>query len=321
MEEPGSQKEICVIKYRGLISLKDFSQDEINEILDRADYWSQDAHFRISNNIRVLDNPIVCNLFFESSTRTRFSFEVAAKKLGFHLLNFEPNTSSTQKGETVYDTLRTLEAMGVNIAVIRTKEENLLNNFAPQFSMAFINAGAGISEHPSQGLLDLLTIRQHFGRIDGLKVAIIGDIEYSRVAKSNIIALSKFNAQVLLAGPSNLMPKSSELYPEAKICDIDEAIKEADIVMMLRVQRERHPRKADFDWDTEQGRKKYFLENGLTRSRFNRMQKHAVIMHPAPFNRGIEIDGDLVEDPKSLIFKQVRNGVAVRMALLERACN
>jgi len=308
-------------KYRGLLSLNDLELPEIEQILDRGDYWSEEANFRITYNSKVIDNPIVCNLFFESSTRTRFSFEVAAKKLGYHVLNFEANTSSTQKGETIYDTMRTLEAMGVNMAIIRTREETLLQDLAPKFNMAFINAGAGSNEHPSQGLLDILTMRQRFGSLKDLKVAIIGDIKYSRVANSNIIALKKFGAKILLAGPDGLLPETHSplLCEHTKIVTVDEAVKEADVVMMLRVQRERHPRKDDFDWDTAEGRKKYFLEYGLTRSRFNRMQDHAVIMHPAPFNRGIEIDDELVEHPRSLIFRQVRNGVAIRMAILERA--
>lgn len=307
------------MKTKDLITLKDTSLDEINEILDRGDYWSQDANFRITNSSKVIDNPLVCNLFFENSTRTRFSFEVAAKKLGYHLINFEPSSSSTAKGETTYDTLRTLEAMGVNIAIVRTKEEDLLSEFAPKLSTTFINAGAGANEHPTQGLLDMLTIRQHFGQIEGLKVAIIGDVKYSRVANSNIVGLNKFGAEVLIAGPETLLPEPDQLEKNSKIVSIDEAVNGADVVMMLRVQRERHPRRADFSWDTEEGRNAYFQEYGLTKERFQKASPHAIIMHPAPFNRGVEIDGDLVEDERSHIFKQVKNGVAIRMAILERA--
>lgn len=307
------------MKTKDLITLKDTSLDEINEILDRGDYWSQDANFRITNSSKVIDNPLVCNLFFENSTRTRFSFEVAAKKLGYHLINFEPSSSSTAKGETTYDTLRTLEAMGVNIAIVRTKEEDLLSEFAPKLSTTFINAGAGANEHPTQGLLDMLTIRQHFGQIEGLKVAIIGDVKYSRVANSNIVGLNKFGAEVLIAGPETLLPEPDQLEKNSKIVSIDEAVNGADVVMMLRVQRERHPRRADFSWDTEEGRNAYFQEYGLTKERFSKASPHAIIMHPAPFNRGVEIDGDLVEDERSHIFKQVKNGVAIRMAILERA--
>ena len=308
-------------KRKDLITLKDLPVEEITALLDRGNYWSQKENFRISYNTKVIDNPMVCNLFFESSTRTRFSFEVAAQKLGYHILNFDPNSSSTTKGETVYDTLRTLESMGVNCAIIRTKEENMLQEIAPKLDLAVINAGAGAHEHPTQGLLDLLTIRQHFGKITGLKVAIIGDVRYSRVANSNIVALGKYGTEVLIAGPEELLPPDGAkgLGEHCSLRTVDEAIQEADVVMMLRVQRERHPRKDDFEWLTKEGRPQYFEKYGLTKERFHNMQDHAIIMHPAPFNRDVEIDGELVEDPRSMIFKQVQNGVAVRMAILERA--
>ena len=306
---------------KDLILLSDLNTDDIDSILDRGQYWSEQNNFRISNTVKVIDNPLICNLFFESSTRTRFSFEVAAKKLGYHILNFEPSTSSTQKGETMYDTLKTLEAMGVNVAIIRTKEENILHEVAPKLNLGIINAGAGANEHPTQALLDLLTIRQNFNKIAGLKIAIIGDIRYSRVANSNLIAHTKYGNEIMVAGPEFLLPEpDSELMtPNVRITSVDEAITEADVVIMLRVQRERHPRKSDFDWDTSDGKNSYFQQYGLTLERFKKMKKDSIIMHPAPFNRGIEIADEVVEDPKSMIFKQVRNGVAVRMALLERA--
>jgi len=304
---------------RDLISLNDFTCEEIDALLDRGEYWSEKANFRITNLSRVIDNPIVCNLFFESSTRTRFSFEVASRKLGYHVLNFDPDKSSTQKGETIYDTLRTLESMGANIAIIRTTEENLLQEVAPSLSMSIINAGAGANEHPTQGLLDLLTIRQQFNTIAGLKVAIIGDVKYSRVANSNMIALSKYNAEILLAGPQSLLPEHLMTMPNVQFTSVDQAVAEADVIMMLRVQRERHPLKQNFDWASEEGRRAYLEEFGLTAKRFAQAKPHAVIMHPAPFNRDVEIESSLIEDPRSLIFKQVHNGVAIRMAVLERA--
>ena len=306
---------------KDLILLSDLDTRDIDSILDRGQYWSEENNFRISNTAKVIDNPLVCNLFFESSTRTRFSFEVAAKKLGYHILNFEPSTSSTQKGETMYDTLKTLEAMGVNIAIIRTKEENILHEVAPKLDLGIINAGAGANEHPTQALLDLLTIRQHFGKISGLKIAIVGDIKYSRVANSNMIAHTKYGNEIMVAGPDFLLPEKDSplMTSNVRACSVDEAVQEADVVMMLRVQRERHPRKSDFDWDTQNGQNSYFSQYGLTNERFQTMKKDSIIMHPAPFNRGIEIADEVVEDEKSMIFKQVRNGVAIRMALLERA--
>lgn len=308
-------------KRKDLITLKELSIEDIDALLDRGDYWSSAENFRISYNTKVIDNPIVCNLFFESSTRTRFSFEVAAKKLGYHILNFDPSSSSTTKGETVYDTLKTLESMGVNCAIIRTKEENMLQEVAPKLNLAVVNAGAGAYEHPTQGLLDLLTIRQHFGKIRDLKVAIIGDVRYSRVANSNIVALGKYGTEVLIAGPEELLPSdgAKSLGDHCSLRTVDQAIKEADVVMMLRVQRERHPRKDDFKWMTKEGRPQYFEKYGLTKERFNRMKEHAIILHPAPFNRDVEIDGELVESSSSMIFRQVKNGVAIRMAVLERA--
>jgi aspartate carbamoyltransferase catalytic subunit len=308
---------------KDLILLSELSVDQIDSILDRGQYWSEENNFRISNTAKVIDNPLVCNLFFESSTRTRFSFEVAAKKLGYHILNFEPSTASTQKGETMYDTLKTLESMGVNVAIIRTKEENILHEVAPKLGLGIINAGAGANEHPTQALLDLLTVRQHFNKIFGLKIAIIGDIKYSRVANSNMIAHTKYGNEILIAGPDFLLPDASSalMTNNVRKCSVDEAILEADVVMMLRVQRERHPRKSDFDWDNPDGQNSYFNQYGLTLERFKKMKPNSIIMHPAPFNRGIEIADEIVEDPKSMIFKQVRNGVAVRMALLERALN
>lgn len=298
---------------KDLILLKDLSREEIIQILDRGDYWADNPNSRISNAPRSVDNPIICNLFFEPSTRTRFSFEVAAKKLGYHVLNFDPKASSTEKGETLYDTLKTFEAMGVAATIIRTSEENILQEVAPQVQVSVINAGAGANEHPTQALLDLLTMRQHFGKIEGLKVAIVGDIKHSRVANSNIVGLGKFGATVMLAGPAAWLPSSNSdlLGKHVSIADVDEAMASADVVMMLRVQKERHTLSSQYD--------NYLEEYGLNKKRFNMMQDHAIIMHPAPFNRGIEIDGDLVENPRSMIYKQVNNGVAVRMAVLERS--
>jgi aspartate carbamoyltransferase catalytic subunit len=294
-----------------LLSLRELNFEDINAVLDRADYWAEKSHSRISHIPRVFDNPIICNLFFESSTRTRFSFEVAAKRLGYHVLNFHPQSSSTQKGETVYDTLKTLEAMGIKVAIIRTAEEDLLQEIAPRMNLAVINAGAGANEHPTQGLLDLLTIRQHFGHVESLKIAIIGDIKHSRVANSNMVALERFGAKVLLSGPQAWMPPGS-LPRNTKIVNIDEAVKEADVVMLLRVQRERHR-------NEENGEQDYLTHYGLSKERARQMKDHAVIMHPAPFNRGVEIDDSLIESERSLIYRQVANGVAVRMAVLERA--
>lgn len=303
--------EMNIQKATDLITLTDLSTEDIDIILDRGDHWADFNNSKISALPQKFNNPIVSNLFFEPSTRTRCSFEVAAKKLGFYVLNFDNKASSTQKGETLYDTLRTLEAMNVQVAVIRTSEETVLTDIATKVDLSIINAGAGSNEHPTQALLDLLTMRQHFGKLRGLKVAIIGDIKYSRVARSNILALEKYGAEVLLAGPDVLMPEE-DMGSHTKKLSADEAASEADVVMMLRLQKERHKERIT---DTSS----YFQDFGLTKERFSKMQEHAVIMHPAPFNRGIEIADEFIEHPRSLIYKQVSNGVAIRMAILERA--
>lgn len=304
-----------LVKRMHLLGIKDLSKEEINKLLDRADQW---AYANAKSIGMPLQNAVICNLFFEASTRTRFSFEVAAKKLGSHVLNFYPNSSSTQKGESLYDTLKTLEAMGTDVAIIRQSDGGILEELAPKVGLSIINAGDGANEHPTQALLDTLTIRQHFGRVDGLKVAIIGDISHSRVANSNMLALDKLGAEVLFSGPEALMPEPSKLSANAKIVSPDEAIAEADVVMMLRIQFERHAS------PTSEAKIKGHFENylekyGLSTQRAKLMKDHAMIMHPAPFNRGVEIDGSLVEGEKSLIYKQVSNGVCVRMAVLERA--
>lgn len=302
-----------------LLGIKGLSKDELFAILDRADHWARinenpNEEYKFLPVSSPLKSSVICNLFFEPSTRTRFSFEVAAKKLGSHVLNFNPSSSSTQKGETLYDTIKTLEAMGTNVAIIRHPDGHILQEIAPKFDdLAIINAGDGTHEHPTQCLLDLQTIRQEFGHIEGLKVAIIGDIEHSRVARSNMYALDTLGAEVLFSGPERFLLNKSELTANARIVSVDEAVSSADVVMMLRVQLERH---ASRYHDLANG---YLEEYGLSKRRFDLMQPHAKIMHPAPFNRDVEIDGSLVEGNRSLIYKQVANGVASRMAILERA--
>lgn len=289
-----------------LIGLKELSPEAICALLDRAQWWAE----RPKERSEVLRGRFVANLFFEPSTRTRFSFEVAARRLGADVLNFSAATSSVQKGESHYDTLRTLEAMGVEAAVVRLAEPGVLAELAPRLAMRLVNAGDGANEHPTQALLDMLTIRQRFGRLEGLTVAIIGDIAHSRVARSNLYGLTKFGARVLFAGPEPLLWHGHGGL--AEVVSVDEAVEAADVVMMLRVQRERHVDPAAVPED-------YLARYGLTVERARRMKPHAVILHPAPVNRGVEIADELVEDPRSLIFRQVTNGVAVRMAVLERA--
>ncbi len=290
-----------------LIGMKELEKPQIEALLDRANAWAE----RPGEQTDILNGRFVANLFLEPSTRTRFSFEVAEKRLGAHVLNFTAETSSTTKGETVYDTLRTLESMGVEAAVIRTKENQLLQDLAGQVQLRLINAGDGTNEHPTQCLLDLLTMKRYFGKIAGLKVAIIGDLRHSRVLGSHLHALPKLGAELILSGPPSMMRAKEEVPAGVKTVDIEEAIETADVVMMLRVQLERHEHAL---FDTKE---LYHQAYGLTLERAQRMKKGAVIMHPAPINRGVEIDTNLVEAEQSLIFTQMSNGVPVRMAVLE----
>lgn len=294
-------------KTRHLIGLSDLSREQMAQLLERGEYWAK----RPGEQAEILRGRFVANLFFEASTRTRFSFEVAQKRLGAHVLNFIPETSSSVKGETVYDTLRTLEAMGVEAAVIRTKKEGLLQELAESVDLHLINAGDGTNEHPTQCLLDMLTMKQQFGRLEGLTVAIIGDLRHSRVLGSHLHALPKMGVKLLLSGPTTMMPQPVQIPDGVKIVEIDEAIQTADVVMMLRVQLERHSEALYIS------KEEYHQKHGLTLERAKMMKPGAVIMHPAPVNRGVEIDTNLVESKTSLIQKQVTNGVAVRMAVLE----
>ncbi len=291
---------------RHLLGLKGLSAGEISAILDRSAYWDQHPE-KVSNLCR---DRFVANMFFENSTRTRFSFEIAEKRLGAEVLNFSAAVSSVQKGESIYDTVKTLEAMGIDAGIIRLKPSGILPELAAKISVPLINAGDGNNEHPTQALLDLYTMRKHFGYLQGLTVSIIGDIKHSRVARSNLWALRTLGANVQFCAPANM--QAEELADYAPYVTIDEAL-EADVVMMLRVQLERH--ESGMIATAETYREHY----GLTEERAARLQPHALIMHPAPVNRGVEIDDAVVEHPQSRIFNQIANGVPVRMAVIERA--
>jgi aspartate carbamoyltransferase catalytic subunit len=287
------------------LGLKGMSATELNSILDRAAYCEQ-YPVKVTNH---LQGKFVANLFFENSTRTRFSFEVAQKRLGAEVLNFSSAESSVQKGESIYDTVRTLESMGIDAGVIRLKPIGVLAELAEKIKVPLINAGDGNNEHPTQGLLDLYTMRKHFGEIKGLTVSIIGDILHSRVARSNMWALQTLGAKVQFCAPDNM--QAPELSEHAKYVSFEEALK-ADVVMMLRVQLERHEK--GMIRSAEEYREQY----GLTVDRASRMAQHAIIMHPAPINRNVEIDDEIVEHEKSKIFTQMSNGVPIRMAVVER---
>ncbi|WP_404821460.1 aspartate carbamoyltransferase catalytic subunit [Paenibacillus massiliensis] len=294
------------LKDRSLLGLKELSRNEIESILDRAAYWEGQEQ----KLVPVLEGKFAANMFFENSTRTRFSFEMAQKRLGAQVLNFASAASSVEKGESIYDTVRTLESMGIDAGVIRLKPAGVLQQLAETVSVPLVNAGDGNNEHPTQGLLDLYTMRKAFGELRGLNVAIIGDVLHSRVARSNLWALQKFGAQVRFCAPPNM--QAPELAEHAAYVSMEEALR-SDVVMMLRVQLERHAE--GMLKSAEHYREQY----GLTAERASRLNRNTVIMHPAPVNRNVEIDSEVVESPQSLIFPQMSNGVPIRMAVMERA--
>ena len=287
-----------------LLSIDSLSDDQIATILDRAGLFFAANRARQSSN--ALAGKIVFQLFYENSTRTAMSFATATHRLGASAVSLSVEHSSVKKGETLEDTARTLSAMRPDSLVIRHRENGAPTIVAEIMDCPVINAGDGTNEHPTQALLDAATIRQHFGRLDGLKVAICGDIRHSRVARSNAKLLPRLGAEVRLAGPPEFMPD------EVPALSIDEAIGGADAVMMLRIQRER------LDDDLEYAPGEYLNKFGLTRERLARASAKAVVMHPGPMNRGVEIDSQVADDKeRSLITLQVEMGVAVRMACLE----
>ncbi|TDF96659.1 aspartate carbamoyltransferase catalytic subunit [Paenibacillus piri] len=298
--------QLHVASEKHLLGTKGMSAQEITSILDRAAYWEQ-YPVKLSNH---LQGRFVANMFFENSTRTRFSFEVAEKRLGAEVLNFAAAVSSVQKGESIYDTVKTLESMGIDAGVIRMKPNGLLPELAEKIKVPLINAGDGNNEHPTQALLDLYTMRKQFGELRGLNVSIIGDIKHSRVARSNLWALQAVGARVSFCAPAGM--QAPELAAHAPYISMDEAVK-ADVVMMLRVQLERH--EESMFKSPEEYREAY----GLTVKREAAMAPHAIIMHPAPVNRDVEIDDVLVECGRSKIFEQMSHGVPIRMAVIERA--
>ncbi|GGE41545.1 aspartate carbamoyltransferase [Pullulanibacillus camelliae] len=288
-----------------LLALSELSVQQIEGLLERAQAIQDHGVAP-----RITEPAFVANLFFEPSTRTRFSFEVAEKRLGFNVLNVEEATSSVQKGETLYDTLRLLEEIGVRAAVIRHFEAGFYKDLRDRLTLSIINAGDGDGHHPSQTLLDLLTMRQEFQQFQGLTVAMIGDLRHSRVARSNAEVLHRLGVKVILTGPKAWQDPS---FPGSYV-SIDEAVETADVVNLLRIQKERH---REMDGFTPEA---YHQAYGLTLKRAQAMKPEAIIMHPAPFNRDVEIASELVESKQSRIFKQMHNGVFMRMAIMEWAC-
>ena len=255
------------------------------------------------------------NLFFEDSTRTHKSFEMAELRLGMGMIDFDARTSSVNKGETLYDTILTTSALGVDICVIRHSEVDYYKQLidSPTIQTSIVNGGDGSGQHPSQSLLDLMTIYEEFGGFEGLKIVIAGDITHSRVAKSNMQVLKRLGAEIFFTGPGQWYSEEFDVYGQH--VEIDDVIEEIDVLMLLRVQHERHDGNESF---SKEG---YNSQFGLTEARYKRLKDTAIVMHPAPVNRDVEIDDSLVEAPKARIVRQMTNGVFVRMAILEAVLN
>lgn len=304
--------------HKDLLGIAELNRGEIELILDTAESFAEVAE-RPIKKVPTLRGKTVVNLFFENSTRTRSSFEIAQKRLSADSLNFSASTSALTKGETLVDTTLNLQAMQPDLIVIRHAYAGAphflakrLKEFCGAKAAGVINAGDGANEHPTQALLDAFTIRQKKGRIEGLKVVIAGDIDHSRVVRSNLHLLTKLGARVTVAGPRTLMPDAmSEAFPGVEVAySLEDALPEADVVMMLRIQLERQGKLA-FPSTRE-----YFRLFGLSNQRLALAKPDAIVMHPGPMNRGVEIASDVADGPDSVILEQVSNGVAVRMAVL-----
>jgi aspartate carbamoyltransferase catalytic subunit len=285
---------------RNLFSLRELEINEINSLLNRAMAFK-------NGEVSHFPDRIVGNLFFEPSTRTHQSFIMAEKKMGIQNMDLFPEGSSLKKGESLYDTAKTYEAIGADALVIRSKEDKYYEALRGKLSIPVLNGGDGSGDHPTQSLLDLLTIQEEFGSFEGLKVLIAGDISHSRVAHSNMEVMERLGMKVYQSAP--------EVFQEEKRTyhDMDEIIRDMDIVMMLRVQHERHEVKSMLDCES------YNRDYGMNERRISLMKPSAILMHPAPVNRGWEVTDEVVECEKSRIMRQMRNGVYVRMAVLERA--
>ncbi|WP_312763261.1 aspartate carbamoyltransferase catalytic subunit [Epilithonimonas sp.] len=285
-----------------MIKLSRVSTDSIEKILKEAQAFSEGKISKIEGDV------FAANLFFENSTRTKTSFEVAEKKLGLQVIDFEADKSSIAKGETLLDTIKTLEAIGVEVAAIRHSETRYYDALKDT-KLSIVNAGDGTGHHPSQAILDAMTIIQEFGKIEGLKIGIVGDVKHSRVANSDAGLFRRLGAKVYFSGPEFWFDEG--MLVNGTYMQFDDLVKEVDVLILLRIQHERHER--NFHFKSEDYLKKF----GLTKEREAKMKPTSIIMHPAPINRGVEIDSELVECERSRIFKQMQNGVFARMAILK----
>lgn len=286
-----------------MIKLSRLSLESVEKLLHQA------LEFANGKTVKAKSDIFVANLFFEDSTRTKISFEVAEKKLGLNVVHFDESKSSINKGESLLDTIKTLESIGINLSVIRHQKTRFYDELKG-VKMGVVNAGDGIGHHPSQALLDLITIKQEFGDFKDLKVGIVGDIKHSRVANSDADTLRRLGAKVYFSGPREWFDEGSIMNGTYR--DLDAMIMDVDVLILLRIQHERHDEKMKLSPQD------YLKKYGLTKEREQKMKPNAIIMHPAPINRGVEIDNDLVECERSRIFKQMQNGVFARMAILKK---
>ncbi|MGD0584908.1 MAG: aspartate carbamoyltransferase catalytic subunit [Oryzomonas sp.] len=301
-------------KHRNIIALRDLTREDIELLLATAENM-REINSRAIKKVPTLRGKTIINLFYEASTRTRTSFEIAAKRLSADTVNISPSTSSATKGETLADTALNLLSMKPDIIVMRHAVSGSHYHLAKKVACSVVNAGDGAHEHPSQGLLDLLTMKDTFGRLDGLKVAIVGDITHSRVARSDIQGLTKMGSHVYLAGPPTMMPPAAERLGSVTVCaTMKEAIQDADVVMMLRIQQERQGK------TLMPNAREYSRYFGLNPENLKLAKPGAIVMHPGPINRGVEMSSYVVDGSQSHILKQVENGVAVRMAMLYHVC-
>ncbi|MER2174483.1 MAG: aspartate carbamoyltransferase catalytic subunit [Carnobacterium sp.] len=300
------EKISATISLDHFVSVEDLTNEEVLTLIKRASQFKKGTI-----SAQVMEPLYAVNLFFENSTRTHKSFEMAEKKLGIEIIGFEPSTSSIKKGESLYDTVLTMSALGTEIAVIRDSKEafytELINS--PSIKCSIINGGDGTGQHPSQCLLDLMTIYEEYGHFDGLKIAIIGDLKHSRVAKSNMHMLKRLGAEVLFSGPTEWIDDTFKEY--GQYATVDDLVCEADVIMLLRVQHERHESYNDALIAS------YLDQYGINELREKNMKPSAILMHPAPVNRDVELQSSLVECERSRIVTQMSNGVYARMAILE----
>jgi aspartate carbamoyltransferase catalytic subunit len=294
---------------RHLLSIEDLGRDGIEEVLTLTDSFVEVSERRIPK-VPTLRGKTVVSLFYEDSTRTRLSFESAAKRLSADTMNFSVGTSSVKKGESLRDTVLTIEAMGVDAIVVRHGSSGVPWQVAQWVDAAVVNAGDGWHEHPTQALLDCYTIRQQLGSLQDKRIAIVGDVKHSRVARSDVLAFTALGAEVTLVAPPTLLPPSLEGWPVEVSHDLDSVLPKLDVVYLLRMQKERQSEAL------LPSLREYTATYGLTRNRAKLLADHALVMHPGPMNRGVEIAAEVADLPKAVITRQVANGVAVRMAVL-----